>query len=318
MSAIPYRMRNHISAREVHRRHRERHPDQPDQLPGHQLERRHGSEQHLGDPLPLLLDDPLHRRRRPDHDDHEHQANEYGREEEVCELCSFLRIFVLPRGRQLRECMILEGDALLHRCYRRRVDAPIPESPGTDLGVQRLLGPGRELMLIWLLRLEPDRRCVVHLVRWLKRVAPDREDLRADFEDPFELVPGDSLREFVPLGRDRIWRRVGCRYDFDGNSGRNLSVRLRVDCQMLVVLLGGCGQGGASSPPLRSTTANLLSFVSSSFLKSTWMPMLPNISAGISTMETTNALVRTAARYSRRAMTQTLRMGLSHSAFGAG
>src|SRR5438445_8082432 len=66
----------------------------------------------------------------------------------------------------------------------------------------------------------------------------------------------------------------------------------------------------ASSPlGVRSKTANFFSVLSSSFLTSNWMPTLTPMRSGIRTRLTMNDLVRTAARYSRTAMTMTLRMG---------
>src|SRR5438270_14042721 len=63
-------------------------------------------------------------------------------------------------------------------------------------------------------------------------------------------------------------------------------------------------------PGVRSTTSTFLVVWSSAFFMSTCRPMLAPHSTGIMTMLNTNALVRTAAWYSRQAITQTLRMAL--------
>src|SRR5260370_39064735 len=55
-------------------------------------------------------------------------------------------------------------------------------------------------------------------------------------------------------------------------------------------------------------TAKVFSLVSSIFLNRTCTPMLPPINNGINVRLMRNAFVRTAARYSRSAMTSTLRM----------
>src|SRR5260370_36575119 len=64
-----------------------------------------------------------------------------------------------------------------------------------------------------------------------------------------------------------------------------------------------------SFPPVRSMTTKCLSLVSRTFLSNTCTRMLPPIITGIITRPMMNALVRTAARYSRTAITNVLRMG---------
>src|SRR5438094_4413824 len=61
-------------------------------------------------------------------------------------------------------------------------------------------------------------------------------------------------------------------------------------------------------PGLRSMTAYFLVVWSSARASSTWMPMLAPHSTGIITMLMMNALVCTAALYSRTATAQTLNM----------
>src|SRR5438270_1956478 len=63
-------------------------------------------------------------------------------------------------------------------------------------------------------------------------------------------------------------------------------------------------------PGVRSTTSTFLVVWSSAFFMSTCRPMLRPHRTGTMTMLNTNALVRTAAWYSRPAITQTLRMAL--------
>src|SRR5262249_33086768 len=70
-----------------------------------------------------------------------------------------------------------------------------------------------------------------------------------------------------------------------------------------------CKAGRMTAPRVRSRTAMCLTSVGGLSLTMAWTAMLPPIMTGISTREIRNALVRTAALYSRAAMTRTLRTG---------